>query len=116
MSEHMQVDRFVKRFRHAVKMLRITIFDTRWKHAKVLNIMNVSLTSKFDAFVEEQVATGRYRSASEVVREGLRLLEVREARLAYLRSSLKAGQDSGFESGETAVHRIRKNLKQKHGV
>jgi antitoxin ParD1/3/4 len=37
--------------------------------------MNVSLTAELEKFVDEKVATGRYSSASEVVREALRLLE-----------------------------------------
>jgi len=41
--------------------------------------MNVSLTDKLENFVNQLVEQGRYRSASEVVREGLRLLEIREA-------------------------------------
>ena len=40
--------------------------------------MNVSLTPKLDQFVADQVKQGRYRSSSEVVREGLRLLEANE--------------------------------------
>lgn len=43
--------------------------------------MNVSLTPKLDQFVTDQVKQGRYRSSSEVVREGLRLLEANEAKL-----------------------------------
>jgi antitoxin ParD1/3/4 len=43
--------------------------------------MNVSLTDKLEEFVNQLVEQGRYRSASEVVREGLRLLEIREAQL-----------------------------------
>jgi antitoxin ParD1/3/4 len=43
--------------------------------------MNVSLTDKLEDFVNELVVQGRYRSASEVVREELRLLEIREAQL-----------------------------------
>ena len=43
--------------------------------------MNVSLTDKLEEFVNQLVKQGRYRSASEVVREGLRLLEIREAQL-----------------------------------
>ena len=35
---------------------------------------NVSLTPELEAFIDERVATGRFRSASEVVRAGLRLL------------------------------------------
>lgn len=37
--------------------------------------MNVSITPELEGFVQEKVASGRYRSASEVVRAGLRLLE-----------------------------------------
>ena len=43
--------------------------------------MNVSLTDKLEEFVNRLVSEGRYRSASEVVREGLRLLEIRESQL-----------------------------------
>lgn len=39
---------------------------------------NVSLTPRLEAFIDERVATGRYRSASEVVRAALRLLEEAE--------------------------------------
>jgi putative addiction module CopG family antidote len=42
--------------------------------------MNVSLPPEQDRFVRTQVASGRYRTASEVVREGLRLLEQTEHR------------------------------------
>ena len=42
--------------------------------------MNVSLPTEQDRFVRDQVAAGRFRTASEVVREGLRLLEVTEHR------------------------------------
>lgn len=53
--------------------------------------MNVSLTDKLEEFVNELVENGRYRSASEVVREGLRLLEIREAQL---QSKPQKGKDS----------------------
>ena len=42
------------------------------------NSLNVSLTAELEAFIESRVATGRYQTASEVVREGLRLLELQE--------------------------------------
>ena len=41
---------------------------------------NVSLTPELEAFIEGRVVTGRYRSASEVVRAALRLLEEDECR------------------------------------
>ncbi|MBS0294830.1 MAG: type II toxin-antitoxin system ParD family antitoxin [Proteobacteria bacterium] len=56
---------------------------------------SVALGEPLQAFVEQQVAQGRYASASEVVRAGLRLLEDQEARLAHLRSALAEGEASG---------------------
>ena len=52
--------------------------------------MNVSLTPQLEATIHERVESGRYASASEVVREALRLLEERE-RLEHLRSLLQVG-------------------------
>ena len=56
---------------------------------------SISLGGHFADFVEEQVARGRYSSASEVVRAGLRLLEEREASLQALRAALIEGENSG---------------------
>ena len=57
---------------------------------------SVTLGDHFDEFIAEQLADGRYRSASEILREGLRLLEVRETKLKALRAALKKGESSGF--------------------
>ena len=50
--------------------------------------MNVSIGERWQGFVERVVSEGRYGSASEVVREGLRLVEEREAKLLALRAAL----------------------------
>lgn len=61
--------------------------------------MNVSLTPKLETIIREKVDSGLYNSASEVVREALRLLEeqdrLRELRLEALREEIQAGLDSG---------------------
>jgi antitoxin ParD1/3/4 len=57
--------------------------------------MNISLNAHFEKFVERAVASGRFKSSSEVVREGLRMLEEREIRLAALRREIEAGRKSG---------------------
>jgi antitoxin ParD1/3/4 len=54
-----------------------------------------SLGEHFAAFIDEQVESGRYASASEVVRASLRLLEEEDARLAAIRSALIEGEQSG---------------------
>jgi antitoxin ParD1/3/4 len=59
--------------------------------------MNVSIGDRWEQFVEQTVKTGRYGSASEVVREGLRLVEEREAKLKALRATLDASIAAGGE-------------------
>ncbi len=54
-----------------------------------------SLGEHFNSFVEEQLRRGRYSSASDVVRAGLRLLEEQEAKLTALRAALIEGEQSG---------------------
>ena len=56
---------------------------------------SVVLSEHFTMFVEDQVTTGRYGNASEVVRAGLRLLEEREAKLGALRQAIREGLQSG---------------------
>lgn len=52
---------------------------------------SVILSPHFEQFVQKQLATGRYSSVSEVIRESLRLMEDREAQLFALRAELDIG-------------------------
>ena len=56
---------------------------------------SISLDDHFASFLSKQVESGRYQTASEVIRAGLRLLEEREARLTALRAALVNGEMSG---------------------
>ncbi|MDE2664690.1 MAG: type II toxin-antitoxin system ParD family antitoxin [Acidobacteriota bacterium] len=59
--------------------------------------MNVSLTSELEAFVASKVRSGRYHSASEVIREALRLLEEREQLKALRIRALREKIGEGLE-------------------
>lgn len=65
--------------------------------------MNVSIGERWEGFVDAVLKTGRYGSASEIVREGLRLVEEREARLQALRDTLAASIAAGGAYGDDAV-------------
>ena len=79
--------------------------------------MNVSIGERWEKFVEQAVKDGRYGSASEVVREGLRLVEEREAKLASLRETLEAsiarGGDISDDELGTAIETRVAELKAK---
>lgn len=61
--------------------------------------MNINLTPQLEELVRSKVASGLYTSASEVVREALRLMDeqdrLREAKLEQLRSEVRRGLNSG---------------------
>jgi len=65
--------------------------------------MNVSLTPELEKLVTSKVASGRYQSASEVIREGLRLLDdqdrLRELHLEEVRRKIQTGLDQ-LDRGE----------------
>ncbi len=59
---------------------------------------SVLLGDHFENFISEEVASGRFSSASEVVRTALRLLEVQEQKIRQLRHEIEIGEKSGMVS------------------
>jgi len=57
---------------------------------------SMTLGEHFDGFISHQIQSGRYGSASEVVRAGLRVLEDKESKLDVLRQMLTDGEESGI--------------------
>jgi antitoxin ParD1/3/4 len=81
--------------------------------------MNVSLTPELESFVDSRVASGRYQSASEVVRAALRLLETeeqeRDTALAEVRQKIQLGLDQ-IQRGEVFDgEAVFDELDQEHG-
>jgi antitoxin ParD1/3/4 len=76
---------------------------------------NVNLTEHFDRFIEAGVSSGRFSNASEVVREGLRLLEQREreelAKLEWLRAAVQEGIDA-IDQGDYTDLNSERELKE----
>jgi len=60
---------------------------------------SVALTPHFEAFIREQIESGRYNNTSEVIRAGLRALEEREQQMKL--ESLQEAIIAGINSGES---------------
>jgi antitoxin ParD1/3/4 len=56
---------------------------------------SITLGDHFDSFIANQIQSGRYGSASEVIRSALRLLETQETKINTLRQLLVEGEESG---------------------
>jgi antitoxin ParD1/3/4 len=77
---------------------------------------NINLTPQMDKFVESRIKRGDYANASEVLRAGLRALEMDEkenkAKLDALRSAVLAGEQSGVAEGDV-FGEIRNRIRER---
>jgi len=76
---------------------------------------SLSLGDHWEVFIKNQISTGRYGSASELVRDSLRLLEQRELKIEALRSALIDGEQSSSE-GELDMADIKRKARLKAGL
>ena len=74
---------------------------------------SILLGDYFDNFINRQIKTGKYSSASEVVRAALRMFEHEESKRTELIKELKKGEKSGFVKNFDRKE-LLKNLHQKH--
>lgn len=76
---------------------------------------SISLGDHFVEFIETKVSEGRYSSASDVVRAGLRLLEEHEAKLSALRRAIEDGEASGYSEEAFDFDAFLSRVRHKHG-
>jgi antitoxin ParD1/3/4 len=75
---------------------------------------SVDLGNKLESFVERLVKTGRYNSKSEVLREGIRLVQERETRLSALEASLARGLADADAGRVTPAEQVFAELRSKY--
>ena len=73
---------------------------------------SISLGDHFAEFINQQIESGRYGSASEVVRASLRLLEEHEQKIGALRQALIDGEASG-DAGELDMEAIKSRARRR---
>ncbi len=87
------------------------IFDKT--HKAMAKNTSILLGDYFEAFINQQVQSGKFSSASEVVRAALRMFEHEETKKAELIKELKKGEKSGFVK-DFNRNDLLKTLHQKH--
>ena len=76
--------------------------------------MSVDLGERLESFVNEMVASGRYNSKSEVLREGLRLVQDREARLKAFDAAIERGLADADAGRTKSAAEVFDRLEQKY--
>jgi len=78
---------------------------------------SISLGDHFEDFVDNEVSTGRFKNASEVIRAGLRLLEDEESKIIALKKAIENGIESGLAKNFDANKHLKrlKSAKRDNG-
>ena len=69
---------------------------------------SILLGEHFEKFISTKISSGKYNSASEVIREGLRLVDEREQKIKILRDAIEAGEKSGYVKNFDPVKHLEK--------
>ena len=80
----------------------------------IATMISAEIGPQLEAFVATLVANGRYNSKSEVIREGLRLVQDREARLAALDAAIQPGLDDLAAGRTTPAEVVFDRLERKY--
>lgn len=74
---------------------------------------SITLSKHFEQIIERTIESGRYSSASEVIRAGLRLIEEQEQKIILLQEAIEAGERSGYVKNFDPVKHLAE-LNRKH--
>ena len=74
---------------------------------------SVTLGNHFEQIIERSIKSGRYSSASEVIRAGLRMIDEKEQKISLLREAIEAGERSGYVKDFDPVEHLAE-LNRKH--
>ena len=80
---------------------------------------SVTLGNHFEGIIRKSINSGRYSSASEVIRAGLRLIDEQERKVDLLREAIEAGENSGYVKNFDPVKHLaelNKNLLNEIGI
>jgi antitoxin ParD1/3/4 len=91
--------------KHLTTIPNIGIFV---KKVEMSKNTSVTLGEHFEQIIEKGIKSGRYASASEVIREGLRLVDEREQKIKILREAIEAGEKSGYVKNFDPVKHLEK--------
>jgi len=69
---------------------------------------SVTLGEHFERIIDRSIESGRYSNASEVIREGLRLVDEREQKILLLREAIEAGEKSGYVKNFDPIKHLAK--------
>lgn len=93
-------------------MRKVVIYTNIWYLCKKLRKMakntSVTLGDYFEKIIDKSIKTGRYSCASEVIREGLRLVDEREQKIKILRKAIEAGEKSGYFKNFDPIKHLEK--------
>ena len=73
---------------------------------------SIILGDHFEAFIQSEIDSGRYKSASEIIRSGLRLLEVERKKIQAINKALVVGEMSG-KAEEFDNQRFKREMRKK---
>jgi len=69
---------------------------------------SVTLGKHFEEIIAKTIKSGRYSSASEVIRAGLRMVDEREQKIELLREAIEAGERSGYVKNFDPIKHLKK--------